>query len=106
MPLPCISSTYPISTSQFFWQVFNDLLNSTGSPALALQTLYTMAIRMAYYNRVPFMTQEDDPAIIPTFEVVRVPRQIWGLIAVMAIVAGNVLVFLIVAFFFFLYAAD
>ncbi|KAH6963363.1 hypothetical protein DER45DRAFT_640902 [Fusarium avenaceum] len=93
------------STSGFALQVFNDVLDSTGSPALALQTLYTLIYRQTYYNRIPWMTPEDDPATITTFEVARAPQQVWGLIAVMAIVAGNVLVFLIVAFFF-LYATD
>lgn len=99
------SKSYSTSTSQVVWQIFDDLLNSTGSPALALQTLYTIVFRMVYYITMPRMTTEGDPATITTFEVIRVPQQRWGLIAVMAIAAGNVLVFLVVAFFF-LYATD
>jgi hypothetical protein len=64
-----------------------------------------MVFRMMYYSSMPWTTPEDDPATITTFEVVRAPQQKWGLIAVMTIVAGNVLVFLIVVFFF-LYATD
>ncbi|KAM0281290.1 hypothetical protein ACHAO9_010818 [Fusarium lateritium] len=51
------------------------------------------------------MTTEEEPATVTTFEIARAPQQIWGLIAVMVIVAGNLLAFLIVAFFF-LYATD
>ncbi|CAJ0554379.1 Ff.00g128920.m01.CDS01 [Fusarium sp. VM40] len=88
-----------------YWGVFNDVLNSTGSPALALRTIFTLAMRMAYYNFMPTMTPEDDLTSITTFEVVKAPQQTWGLTVVMAIVVGNVLAFLIVAFFF-LYATD
>lgn len=97
--------TLSLVTGAFTWQVFNDVLNSTGSPALALRTIFTLAMRMAYYNFMPTMTPEDDLTSITTFEVVKAPQQTWGLTVVMAIVVGNVLAFLIVAFFF-LYATD
>ncbi|KAF4995231.1 hypothetical protein FGRMN_5262 [Fusarium graminum] len=88
------------ATSDPLWNIFNDVLNSTDSPALAVQALSFMVIRMLYYDYFPLYTDAPEPASITTLEVARAPQQYWGLVAVIAIVIGNALIFLIVLFLF------
>ncbi|RSM19163.1 hypothetical protein CDV31_002084 [Fusarium ambrosium] len=81
-------------------QVFTDVLNTTDSPALAIQALKTLLYRLIYYDHISTFTLAPDNATITTFELVRTPNGRWGLIAVLSIIFGNVLLFVIVTLLF------
>ncbi|KAJ3455292.1 hypothetical protein MRS44_013892 [Fusarium solani] len=81
-------------------QLFIDILNKTDSPALALQSLNTMALRMAYYDQIAAFTSTEDNATITRFDLVQTPQSAWGFIAVMAIIGCNILLFIIVCSLF------
>ncbi|RSL55381.1 hypothetical protein CEP54_009411 [Fusarium duplospermum] len=81
-------------------QVFTDVLTTADSPALAIQALKTLLYRLIYYDHVSTFTGAADNATITTFDLVRTPTERLGLIAVLIIIGGNVLLFLIVTLFF------
>ncbi|KAG5786881.1 hypothetical protein H9Q69_014048 [Fusarium xylarioides] len=81
-------------------QLFNDVLNMTDSPTLALQALNTLIFRMAYYDQISSFVTAADQATITRFELIQAPKYKWGLVAVMAIVSGNVVIFAIVVVVF------
>ncbi|KAH6971085.1 hypothetical protein BKA56DRAFT_636019 [Ilyonectria sp. MPI-CAGE-AT-0026] len=56
-------------------QVFNDVLNTTDSPALALQALRTLLYRSVYYDHLSAFSPAADEATITRFNLVRVPQE-------------------------------
>lgn len=76
-------------------QVFNDVLNTTDSPALAFQALRTLLYRSAYYDHLSAFSPAADEATITRFNLVRVPQERWGLITVIVIIGANLLLFVL-----------
>ncbi|KAH7121609.1 hypothetical protein EDB81DRAFT_847698 [Dactylonectria macrodidyma] len=62
-------------------QVFNDVLNATNSPALALQAFRTLLYRTTYYDHLSAFDLAADAATITRFDLVQAPEQRWGLMA-------------------------
>ena len=67
--------------------VFNDTLTETNSPALALQAVLTMALRMSYYDWIPLFDAESgttmtffESALIPIYR-----RGFWAVITIVSI---------------------
>lgn len=89
-----------VTVSPLTWQIFNDIVNTTNSPALAIQALTTLVWRMAYYDHITSYSEATQPARVTTFDVVQAPVRKWGFATLMAIIAGNAMIFLFMAFIF------
>ncbi|KAG4263622.1 hypothetical protein FPRO03_09929 [Fusarium proliferatum] len=89
-----------VTVSPLMWQIFNDIINTTNSPALAIETLATLVWRMAYYDHVTSYSKAVQPAEITTFDLVQAPARKWGFVTLMAIITGNMIIFLVMAFIF------
>lgn len=77
--------------------LFADTITNTDSPALALQCLLTAVIRTIYYDHKPFFSSTDE-ATVTRFVYVQTPQSTRGYTTVMAIIAINVLLFLVLYF--------
>jgi hypothetical protein len=86
--------------SVLIWQIFNDIINTTNSPALAIQALTTLVWRMAYYDHITSYSEAVNPASITTFDLVQATDRKWGFITLMTIIAGNIIIFFVITFFF------
>ncbi|KAG5776255.1 hypothetical protein H9Q73_010087 [Fusarium xylarioides] len=86
--------------SPLMWQIFNDTLNTTNSPALAIQALTTIVWRMAYYDHITSYSQALLPANVTTFDLAQVPDRQLGFTMLMVIITGNIIIFFVIAFFF------
>ncbi|CZR49873.1 uncharacterized protein FPRO_16080 [Fusarium proliferatum ET1] len=89
-----------VTVSPLTWQIFSDIISTTNSPALAIQALTTLVWRMAYYDHITSYSEAGQPAKVTTFDLVQAPGPKWGFVALMAIVAGNIMIFLVMAFIF------
>lgn len=89
-----------VRVSPRMWQIFNDIINTTNSPALAIQALTTLVWRIAYYDHVTSYSKAVQPARVTTFDLVHAPAQKWGFVTLMAIITGNIVIFLVMAFIF------
>lgn len=89
-----------VRVSPLMWQIFNDIINTTNSPALAIQALTTLVWRMAYNDHITSYSEAVQPAMVTTFDIVQAPAQKWGFVTLMAIITGNIIIFLVTAFIF------
>ncbi|KAF5595316.1 cupin-like domain-containing protein [Fusarium pseudocircinatum] len=89
-----------VTVSPLTWQIFNDILRTTNSPALAIQALTTLVWRMAYYDHITSYSEAVQPARVTTFDLVQAPARRWGFITLMAIITGNIIIFLVMVFIF------
>lgn len=89
-----------VTVSPLTWQIFNDIMNTTDSPGLAIQALTTIAWRMAYYDHITSYSEAVQPARITTFDLVQAPVLKWGFVTLIGIIAGNTMIFLVIAFIF------
>ncbi|KAG5802244.1 hypothetical protein H9Q74_001608 [Fusarium xylarioides] len=95
-----ISTPDLANVSPLMWQIFNDTLNATNSPALAIQALTTIVWRMAYYDHITSYSEAPFPANVTTFDLAQVPDRQLGFTMLMAIITGNIIIFFVIAFFF------
>lgn len=75
-------------------QVFNDVLNTTDSPALASQALRTLLYRITYYDQLSAFNPAADEATITRFDLVQAPQERW------VIIGANLLLFVLVTSLF------
>ncbi|KAF5565834.1 hypothetical protein FPHYL_4052 [Fusarium phyllophilum] len=88
------------TVSPLTWQIFTDIIDTTNSPALAIQALTTLVWRMAYYEHITSYSEAVQPARVTTFDLVQAPVRKWGFTTLMAIIIGNIIIFLVIAFIF------
>lgn len=74
--------------------LFAETIKYTNSPALALQGLLTGIMRMVYYDHSTFFSSTDE-ATVTRFVYVQTPQSTRGYMTVMATIAINVLLFVV-----------
>ncbi|KAH6976483.1 hypothetical protein BKA56DRAFT_81302 [Ilyonectria sp. MPI-CAGE-AT-0026] len=77
--------------------LFAETIKDTNSPALALQGLLTSVMRMVYYDYNTFFPSTDK-ATVTHFVYVQAPQSTRGYMTVMATIAINVLIFVVLYF--------
>lgn len=93
------SSVNQLETQSFWTNLLTDVIKDTGSPALAVQTINTAASRMIYSHWIGSFTAEA-PAHITYLTDFRVPMAASGYAAVMAVIAAQVALLIIVGVMF------
>ncbi|KAF2824836.1 hypothetical protein CC86DRAFT_47604 [Ophiobolus disseminans] len=80
-------------------QVFNDILDETGSPALALQAHISLLVRTAYYTWLPFFNVPGEASAIHTKQRL-VPVVGWGFWTVLALASTHFVLCIIITVLF------
>jgi len=87
------------ASAQYFENLMDDILNDTGSPALALQSVNTVRARMAYQKWVSTFT-EKTTVNATSFVVVQVPARATGYYVVLAVIATQALLVICIGVLF------